>query len=430
MKMVARPADSQAAPSPLPPAGGAVRVCMHVLGTARTDVRVMREATALAQAGYAVTVVDLERDGSRPRVEELQGVRLKHVVVPGRFKRTRFKPWFLVKMAGMILRGSWTVASTPAEVYHAHDDTALLACYVAARLHRKPLVFDAHELPLVQPNLTRWRRLTALARAILRHVTPRSAAVITVSAPIGREMKRLYGARRVELVRNIPLYVAPISSDRLRASYGLSPDVRIALYQGGLQENRSLEILVRAARYLDPGHMILMMGSGESQPMLERLIREEQVGDRVQIVPPVPYADLLECTASADVGLIVYRGSYSPNVQMCLPNKLFEYMMAGVPTVASQLDAVAEILQTYQVGDLVPSLEPSDVGRAISALLADRERRAAMRYNALAASQRVFRWEIERETLIALYQSLGPSRAARASRPEAAAVGSHRRKSS
>ena len=386
--------------------GSSPMVCMHVLTTARTDQRVMREATALAQAGYAVTIVDIERDISRSAEEIVDGVRLKHIFAPGRFKRTRFKPWFLVKLAGTVARGSWAVARTPADVYHAHDDTALPACYIAARLRRRRLVFDAHELPLVQPNLTRWRRLTAIARAALRAMTPKCDGLITVSAPIATEIRARYGGPPAVLVRNIPPYSPPMTSDRLRAMVGAPEERKLAVYQGGLQPNRSLDVLVHAAKYLDPRHLIVLMGNGESREGLQGLIEREGVGDRIRIIPPVPYQELIEVTASADIGLIVYRGAYSLNVQYCLPNKLFEYMMAGVPVVCSELDAVAEIVRAHDVGVVVPSLDPETVGKLISARLDDGDGRERMRQNALKASRHTFRWDVEQNSLLTLYTSI------------------------
>src|SRR5262245_60408394 len=114
--------------------GAKPHVCMHVLGTARTDPRVMREATALAGAGYRVSVVDVERDGSRSHKEFIEGVELRHLVLPYKFVRTRFKPWFLVKAARMTLRGTVALLRVRADIYHAHDDVALPALYIAARL--------------------------------------------------------------------------------------------------------------------------------------------------------------------------------------------------------------------------------------------------------------------------------------------------------
>ena len=150
-----------------------IKICMHVLGTARTDVRVMREATALAQAGMEVSIVDIESDPMRPHEEDLDGIHLTHIVMPAWFIPARFKPWFLVKIVLMLIHGTFALINTFADVYHAHDDTALPACYFAARLRRKRLVFDAHELPLVEPNITRWRLLHALSTRFLKSMMSR-----------------------------------------------------------------------------------------------------------------------------------------------------------------------------------------------------------------------------------------------------------------
>src|SRR5579859_2383605 len=75
-----------------------ISVCMYVRSSARIDIRVMREATALTEAGFVVTIVDVERDQSLPAEEEIYGVRVKHIRMPNWFIQTRFKPWFLLKM--------------------------------------------------------------------------------------------------------------------------------------------------------------------------------------------------------------------------------------------------------------------------------------------------------------------------------------------
>jgi glycosyltransferase involved in cell wall biosynthesis len=136
---------------------------------------------------------------------------------------------------------------------------------------------------------------------------------------------------------------------------------------------------------------------------LDDLIAREGVADRVRILPPVPYDELLDWTVSADIGLIICPPGYSPNVKMMLPNKLFEYLMAGLPVLASDLEAVAEVIKTYDVGWIESSLTPADVGATINATLADQAARARMRVNALDAAKQVFCWEHERAELIRLY---------------------------
>jgi glycosyltransferase involved in cell wall biosynthesis len=345
---------------------------MHVRGTARTDARVMREAVALAQAGYDVTIVDVERDRSRGRAEVIEGVRLKHLIAPSQFKSARFKPWFLVRFASIVLGSLLLLLRTPADLYHAHDWDGLLPTYYVARLRRKPLILDAHELPLVQPVYTRWRLLHRLATHQLRKMLKRCTATITVSPPLVGEMRRRFGGPPAVVVRNTPTYQPPIASNRLREALGLPPTTRLALYQGNIQANRTLDVLVRAARYLDPGIIVVLMGNGPLVGAMERLIAEEGVGERVKMLPAVPYAELLSWTASADLGLLVVQPDFSPSVKMSLPNKLFEYLMAGLPVLTSEMDAIVETVLGYRAGDVIRTLEPELVAKKISAMLADR----------------------------------------------------------
>ncbi len=384
-----------------------IKVCMHALVTARTDARVMRSATALVETGIAVTIVDIEGDCNRPAVEEIRGVSMKHIMVASSFISTRFTKWTLLRAASIFIRSILRMIQVSADVYHAHDVAALPACYIAAQVCRKPLIYDAHELPLTETSI-RWHWLLLLFKHILCIIVPRCAGVITVSQPIAREINHLYHGPEVTLIRNVPVYRSVSKTDRLRQTLGLSSTTRIALYQGGLQHNRGLDRLIRAAPYLEPSIVIVMMGQDleTTKVELEALIANEDVADRVKIIPPVPYEELLDWTASADIGVIINSPSRSFNVRMSLPNKLFEYLMAGIPVLASPLDAIAEVIRNYDVGQVLSSLAPAGVGAAINAILADRVELARMSRNALEVAQQEFCWEKERLQLIRLYHDI------------------------
>jgi len=390
-----------------------VKVCMHVLGRAVADARVMdarvmREATALVEAGLEVTIVDIASNRNQRGEENISGVRIKHIIKPSWFISTRFKPWYLVKAVQMIMRGTIKLMSVSADIYHAHDAEALPACYLAARLRRKPLIFDSHEIPLDSPAITRWRRLSALAMRILAHMLPRCAGVITTSPLYAREICNQYHYSKVTLVRNLPPYRSVPRNDRLRQYLGLSSNMRIALYQGNLQPNRSLDILVHAAPFLEPDIVIVMMGRSVEQTRkeLEALIASKGVAGHVKIIPPAPYEELLDWTASADIGLTIFQPDYTHSIRFCLPNKLFEYLMAGLPVLTSPLDAIAEFIKTYNVGQIVSSLAPADVATAINTMLADRIALARMSRNALEAAENELCWEKESPQLTGLYQKI------------------------
>jgi glycosyltransferase involved in cell wall biosynthesis len=383
-------------------------VCMHILGNFRGDVRARRAAEALSQAGLQVTIVDIGSESSHA-IELQDGMVLKHMPVHRSFTTSRFKRRVLLRALWLFLRSSLYLLHTRADCYHALDLPALPACYIAACLHRKPLIFESYELPLStlsKAEIDMGRRLLqALLAPVLRHIIPLCAGVIAVSPLIAREMSRRYPGANIIVVRNIPPYQAVIKSDLLRQHLRLGPQTHIALYQGHLQPDRGLDRLVRAARYLEPGIMVVIMGKGtpELQEQLCKLIASEEVANRVRILPPVPYEELLNWTASADIGLLLNPPDYALNVRLCLPNKLFEFLMAGLPLLTSQLDAVTDILEAHKIGQVISTLTPEGIGAAINAMLADRQVLEQMRRNALQAAQDQFYWEKEQQQLLRLY---------------------------
>lgn len=382
-------------------------VAMHVLGAARNDVRVMRAATALTEAGYKVSIIDIETESARPVKEEIHGIHLKHIMIPEwSVNSRRLNSRFFVQAMLLIIRCLFLLLRTPANIYHAHDETALPSCYVAALLRRKPLIFDAHEVPTSALSEHQMSLKTLLKRCFLL-IVPHCRAVISISPSVVKEFRQRYRCREVCLIRNIPAYRVIPKSDRLRRHLNLSSNIRIALYQGNLQPDRGLDKLIRSAPFLERDIVIVLMGRGirDMQSQLEALILREEIADRVKMMPPVPYEELLDWTASADLGLIFYSPDYL-EVQMYLPNKIFEYMMAGLPFLSSPVDGVAEAINTYDVGRILPSLSPADIGAAINAMLADRAALERMRRNALNASQHDLNWETESQRLVQLYHKI------------------------
>jgi len=374
----------------------------------RTDARVMRDAIALVEAGCIVTIVDVMSDCSRPEEEDVDGIHLKHIFMPSYFVSARFKPWFLVKLGMIMVYGTIQLLQVQADIYHAHVERALPACYIAARLRGKPFIVDTPELILTDPSYARWSRLSILASQLIKHLVSRCAGYITASPLYIQELGKLYSAKDVTLIRNVPPYKAVTKCNLLHTRLGLDPHVRIALYQGNLQPNRGLHLLIQAAPFLEKDIVIVMMGEGytETPALLQSYIAREGVSDRVKILPPVPYEELLQWTASADIGLTVLPPDYSLSIRKCLPNKFFEYLMAGLPVLSSELDAIAEMIKTYDVGKIIPSLAPEDVGAAINSMLADQSSLARMSANALAVANQEFNWEKESQKLIDLYEEI------------------------
>jgi glycosyltransferase involved in cell wall biosynthesis len=383
------------------------KVCIHVLREGRSDFRLLRGATTLVEAGFSVTVVDVETERTCPIGEDLGGLRMEHIIVPAWHNSRRFEPWFFIVAVKTFIFSILRLIRMRADIYHACELTALPACFIVSSLLRKPLVFEIYDLqfPVPGTGVAFWRRVGAHLYDVL---LPRCAAVIVTSPLHAREISNRYYVPAMTVVRNIPKYQAVQKTDRLKQYLGLSPHTRIALYQGYIQSGRGLERLVREASYLEPDIVIIMMGKamGTTQTELEALIASEGVANRVKIVPAVPHEELLDWTASADIGLIVHVPDFSLNIQTLLPNKLFEYLIAGLPVVTSDIGAVVDIVNSYDVGQVVTSVEPGAIGAAINALLADPNTLASMRRNALDAAQHEFNWEKESSELIRLFSEI------------------------
>ena len=395
-----------------PAAPSHIKVYMHDVGIARTDVRAMRTGTALVKAGFEVSVLDIEAGDVQLTEENREGMHIKHLLVPKIFLATRFKQWTLVRAIALCIRSALYLIRAQTDIYHALDLPALPACYIAAIMRRRLLVFESYELPLSTVPLAEMsgsrKLLHTLLAFLLNHMMSRCAAVIVVSPSIEREICKRYTCSHVSIVRNIAPYRKVSNSGKLREQLRLAPHSRVALYQGYLQPDRGLDLLVKVAPFLENDVVLVLMGEDRlgTQARLEALIISEGVTERVKIIPAVPYEELLEWTASADIGLIVYPPAYSRNVAMMLPNKLFEFLMAGVPVLASPLDAVTNIIRSYDVGHIVPSLAPADIGAAINAMLADQHALEHMRYNALKAAQADLNWEKEQQELVRLYHEI------------------------
>lgn len=226
----------------------AERICMHELRTVRTTARTMLSVTALRQAGFTVTVVDVA-DRDSPADEGIDDVFYRHVKTSSEFFNTRFRRWALFKAVSLFIRSTLLLLRTPADVYHVHDCTALPACYIAARLRRKPLIFHAHELPLSELDVPHRRWLRILLTPFLAHMLSRCAGGIGASPFYEKVLRVRYHLTKVILLRNVAPFQRVEKNDRLRLRLGLDPSVRIALYQGNIQADRRLDIMVRAAAF-------------------------------------------------------------------------------------------------------------------------------------------------------------------------------------
>jgi len=295
--------------------------------------------------------------------------------------------------------------ATGAAVWHCHDLNTLA---VGVRCKRKRpgtrLVYDSHELATERSRMSQRarRRAGREERRGLRHVdegiwTTRTRAEYIV---------RRYGIPFPTLIHNVPEMLEVEQGWDLHERLGIPADQRILLYQGSIQEFRGIEESIEAVTLLERC-VLVIIGYGYHRPTLEDEVHRRGLDDRVRFFGPIPNDELLYYTASADVGLCVIRGQ-SLSYRWSMPNKLFEYMMAGIPVVASDFEEMGRVVREEGVGTVCDPDDPQSIAGAVRAIIDDPDAEARFRAATRVAITR-YNWNHEEQKLLALYRRLEPA---------------------
>jgi glycosyltransferase involved in cell wall biosynthesis len=337
-------------------------VVLSVINDLHSDQRVHRTATLWAERGYRVVVVGRTYPNPAPldRPYEIHRMTCSFNRGPLFYLEYQIRLWFALRR----LRP---------DVYLANDlDTLGPNAWWAMR-RAKPLVYDSHEYFLGAPELEVRPMVQRLWRLIERYGIPRTDFRVTVNQSIADQYAREYGGTW-DVVRNVPLLAElpwgpdgewPDAAERkraVRAELGLPIDKTLWILQGaGINVDRGAEELVEAAA-LCPEVELIVVGSGDAIPHLERYV-QAQGWSNVRFVGRVPREELQRYTQAADLGFSLDKPK-SQNYRWSLPNKLFDYVQAGIPVVASDLVEVARVVFDSGAGIVLGQLSPVAIASA------------------------------------------------------------------
>ena len=371
-------------------------VVFALTGDVRRNSRALRQLRTLAAEGLSVLILTLGPPAHQPSLSK--GLSLH--VLPSPAGRG---PLFFGRVHRLFRQAA---REFPAQVYHASDLYTLPALHAAARAHAGRLAYDARELYAHVAATTGRPWIRLFWQSVERRYIRRADAVFTVSPSIAQALQQTYRITPPIVLYNAPPAQSLAPSGVLRERLGLSADTAIVLHQGQLRSHRGVTRLVEAFRHV-PGGVLVFLGDGPLKPALRQSALHPELAGRVHFLDPVPPDALLPVTASADIGVTLLE-DVCLNHRYALPNKLFEYLRAGVPVLGSDLPEVRRVVMDYDVGRVVDPADEAALADTLRYMVDHSEDRARWARNAPAVFD-TYSWEQSAARFVRTYQNLTAS---------------------
>lgn len=378
-------------------------ISMFVWNDFRNDSRVLKEAETLVASGNVVTVFALSDSSGFLKSENLSsGINVVRVrrgfSLPKSLIKHKAYIFFVAAMRFFVHAKIFCMlARSRSDVIHTHDVNTLPTAWLASTFSSAKLIYDAHEISTSREG---YKTLRKLVGGIEKRITPKVDGMITTTDARAKFFARAYRIKRPVVLQNRPRLQACMQSNRIREELKLRQPWPIIVYQGGVQSGRGLERLARVAADV-PNAYFVFVGGGRLEGSLRSIVFELGLEERVHFIPTVPLAELPSYTASADIGV-------QPIENTCLnhyttdSNKLFEYVQAGLPVVASDLPEIRRVVRAHDLGLLIPAGNSEALTMALNELVADEGKRKYYATQSRKAAA-VLNWESQEHELLALY---------------------------
>lgn len=367
------------------------RAIVSVTNDLYTDQRVHKVCTFLMGQGYAVLLVGRKRKSSvdlPPR--NYQTKRLKLLFETG----AKFYAFFNLRLFLYLL-------FKRADILVSNDLDTLLANHLAKKFKPKTrLVYDSHEYFTEVPELTNRPKVQRVWLKIERMIFPKLKDVYTVNQSIADIYSSKY-KKEISVVRNIsPLWKG--KDIQSKKALGLPEDIPLIILQGaGINIDRGAEEAVEAMKKVDA--LLLIVGDGDVVPQLRSYVKQQGnlLQSRVRFFGKQPYDVMMNYTFHADIGLTLDK-PLSLNYKLSLPNKVFDYMHTATAVIATDIQEVANVVRTHQIGEIVDEFSVENLVQTLTSLINDPERLSKYHKNCKVAAA-TENWENETRILAKIY---------------------------
>ncbi len=365
------------------------------------DSRVLKTCISLKRAGYQPEVCALH-EGDLPEGETVESIPVHRIRLKSR-SWSKHRLVQALKYAELWYR--FIKRYRKYDLIHCNDVEPLPMCVLTKLLFNRKLriVYDAHELEYDKAEAGSKYYPNFIIRLAERLCLPFTDAMMVVSPLVAEAYAKHYRMKQAPtVVMNCP-YLRPQNApkpDLFRQKFNIRPQQRIFLYQGSLIPRRGLELLLELFADLPEKYVLVVLGYGPLSDIAQKAANQHS---NIFFHPAVSPLELDEYTASGDIGFCLYQGS-SGNHRLTIGNKIFQYINAGLPVIASSLEGLRYVLREPGLGIVVEDFRNKEqlrkalleIGQWDPHTYLPRLRRAALKYN----------WEQEEKKLIELYRSI------------------------
>jgi glycosyltransferase involved in cell wall biosynthesis len=371
------------------------KIANIVLNDFTNDSRVLKITKSLITFGYQPTVVAMHNYNLKLK-ESVAGIEVERVKLITR-PWPKWRPVQFLKYLEFIFRAFWRYREV--DIAHCNDLNALPVGLLIKLFGKNvKVVYDCHEYETEINSLKGAEK--KVKKGLERFLIYFADQVITVSDSISNEYARLYKIPKPYLVLNCPAYKEQPKRDLFRENLGIRTDQTIFLYQGGLSKGRGLELLLEAFTGLESDQNVLVcMGYGPLEGMIKRKSSENNaIFFHSAVLPDV----LLNYTGSANYGILFYEDTCL-NHRYCSPNKIFEYLMAGLPLLTSNLHEMKRLVETEGVGIVAQENTVEGFREAVHASL-NQDYKAIQKK--VFEARKKYCWEDQEKVLKEIYDDL------------------------
>ncbi len=336
-----------------------MKILSAVLNNIETDQRLDKVCRSLMKFGYEVELIGATINGkpvlNKPYKTFL--IEQKNQSTMKKYAEFNYKLFFT------LLR-----KSDKQTILLANDLDSLLPFYLVSKIKKLPLVFDSHEIFSELPSLHNRPKTKKVWKTLERFLVPKIKYFYTVSDGYANWFRTEYGANPA-VIRNVPNRTK--LNDKQDSIFFRLPENptndKILLYQGAINMSRGIDKMIEAFKYIN-NCQFWIAGEGPKKKEYEQMVKDLDLTNQIHFLGNIPPKTLKTITPLADVGMSMEE-DLGLSYRYALPNKLFDFIQAGVPILATNLPEIKKMIEEYKVGKVIDNHEPKHLAKKLQEIL-------------------------------------------------------------